>query len=1016
MKIMKVGGAQVKWALGLLKRHCSREIFGSDNFVIKTAVTVTVVAVLFFPSFTNAATIIPDNYVFPPGETRWTAAESPYVVEGSAFVFLGSTLILDPGVIMKLGYYQGLVVNEGSLEVNGTADNPVIITDAWDSTVGGDTSFGLGRGASLAGQLVINESLGVVNIEYARIFYVSTYVVDSFLNVSDTDFIYVSSGIRTDRSTTTISRTNFNWVWNWPVYLIDSSLTMSESKIDGAPYAAIFAVSSPFVIESSQFLNTSQTAIAANFVGSQAHQSSIHNSSIDGSVYIGLYGDGVPADIDARNNWWGDASGPYEPMLNPSGLGDPVVGALFDPWLTSDPFVAPPPPPPPPPEPEFEECCSSVAFIPGLMASRLYRQDTLSEDKLWEPNTQSDARALLLSPITGSSIEPTIYTDDVIDEALGAVVTGNIYKGFLAFMEDMANEEDGVINDFETFPYDWRMDVRDVARYLISLSGGQNYRMVAKIEEMASSSQTGKVTLITHSNGGLVAKELINELNRLGKEHLVDRIIMVAAPQLGTPDAIWGLLHGAEFFLNFPSREVTRELAENMKSGYALLPSREYFNRVNVSTQPIIEFSTSTSVTAEFRTIYGNSISTYENLRKFMLGDNGIRTEPVATAVDTPNVLKEHFLASAESHHDSLDVWTPPDGIDVIEVVGWGLATPYGIEYKSAVKRVCNANNSVCLNQEVIDPEPLITYEGDETVVYPSAEALGGEKYYVRIDKYNQSFLGLTINRSHKSIFEISTLQSLLASLITHQSTSTLPNYILSTKPTKSQDDKNVVLSVHSPVTLHIYDSFGNHTGPIPNPDSTSDLDMIEEQIPNSYYWQIGEGQYAGVGDSSTSVRLESFALGTFTLNIDHLAGGEIVSQKVFEDIPVATSSVATIFVVENTTPVMMLDIDGDGTTDSNITPGGLSSEELVEIMKGLVKTLHLGKVKEKLLLNRLDKLAKELAKEHKKERVEKMLTKLAFVRIENLIKLYEKRRALSKAEALELISIINQIKSMMVE
>ncbi len=37
--------------------------------------------------------------------------------------------------------------------------------------------------------------------------------------------------------------------------------------------------------------------------------------------------------VDARNNWWGDSTGPYHPQLNPDGLGDEVGdNILFDPW------------------------------------------------------------------------------------------------------------------------------------------------------------------------------------------------------------------------------------------------------------------------------------------------------------------------------------------------------------------------------------------------------------------------------------------------------------------------------------------------------------------------------------------------------------------------------------------------------------------------------------------------------------------------------------------------------------
>ncbi|MEI7769529.1 MAG: right-handed parallel beta-helix repeat-containing protein, partial [Chloroflexales bacterium] len=46
--------------------------------------------------------------------------------------------------------------------------------------------------------------------------------------------------------------------------------------------------------------------------------------------------------IDMRNNWWGDASGPYEPNANPQGRGDSVgSNILFSPWLTQPPACAP---------------------------------------------------------------------------------------------------------------------------------------------------------------------------------------------------------------------------------------------------------------------------------------------------------------------------------------------------------------------------------------------------------------------------------------------------------------------------------------------------------------------------------------------------------------------------------------------------------------------------------------------------------------------------------------------------
>jgi hypothetical protein len=48
----------------------------------------------------------------------------------------------------------------------------------------------------------------------------------------------------------------------------------------------------------------------------------------DGSIYHN-----VP--LQARMNWWGDPTGPYQPSENPSGQGDELYGdVLFNPWIT----------------------------------------------------------------------------------------------------------------------------------------------------------------------------------------------------------------------------------------------------------------------------------------------------------------------------------------------------------------------------------------------------------------------------------------------------------------------------------------------------------------------------------------------------------------------------------------------------------------------------------------------------------------------------------------------------------
>ena len=61
-------------------------------------------------------------------------------------------------------------------------------------------------------------------------------------------------------------------------------------------------------------------------------QSSIHDHSQFGAFV------GTTTVMQAENNWWGDASGPFHPTLNPGGLGNAVSDNVdFIPFLTGDP-------------------------------------------------------------------------------------------------------------------------------------------------------------------------------------------------------------------------------------------------------------------------------------------------------------------------------------------------------------------------------------------------------------------------------------------------------------------------------------------------------------------------------------------------------------------------------------------------------------------------------------------------------------------------------------------------------
>ena len=173
-------------------------------------------------------------------------------------------------------------------------------------------------------------------------------------------------------------------------------------------------------------------------------------------------------------------------------------------------------------------CCSSVLFLPGFMASQLYK----NADRLWEPGIASDTSQLLMNE-DGTPSVAGIYAPSVLGSAGGT----DIYDSFLSSLDLITGPEEGKIHEWRTYPYDWRLSVDDPV--LLAT-------LVSQLEDLAQDSKTGRVSIVAHSNGGLLAKALMVHLGNTEAEALVDKIIMVGSPQIGTPKAIGALLHGYE--------------------------------------------------------------------------------------------------------------------------------------------------------------------------------------------------------------------------------------------------------------------------------------------------------------------------------------------------------------------------------------------------------------------------------------------------------------------------------------
>jgi hypothetical protein len=226
---------------------------------------------------------------------------------------------------------------------------------------------------------------------------------------------------------------------------------------------------------------------------------------------------------------------------------------------------------------------------------------------------------------------------------------------------------------------------------------------------------------------------------------------------------------------------------------------------------------------------------------------------------------------------------------------------------------------------------------------------------------------------------------------------------------------------LHSPMDIHITDASQNHTGLIPNPNLASDLRLFEKTVPNSYYRESGHVKYAGASVATATVlQLHGTGLGFFTLTIAQSTRDTITASTTYENLPVATSTIASMVIPQGgftqaTIPDLLIDVDGDGINDVTLSGGGdqgISEENLVALLKGMVKTMNLPADKKAKLLRAIHKLEQELIKEHKNKKVERFKTNQAFLKLFKTIEQYEKKKILTKLEADELRTIIQQIRS----
>lgn len=631
---------------------------------------------------------------------------------------------------------------------------------------------------------------------------------------------------------------------------------------------------------------------------------------------------------------------------------------------------------------QIEECCSSVVFLPGIKGSVL----KTGSDTIWPPDVLSDDMSQLAIDNDGESVND-IYVDGILEDFYGT----DIYSPFSNYMNDIVT--DGLINEWLPLPYDWRFSPEKILENGVKTADGV-IDLMDKIEMLAAQSQTGQVTIVSHSMGGLLGKAIIKKLEEAGKDNLIDSFVMIGTPQLGTPQAAATLLHGDSegiavgFIVN---SIMARKIAQNMPSAYNLLPSPHYFDEV---TDPVIIFDPNATFTQLWRDFWGeDGINTYDNFSLFVTGLGVPRGKPQENLTRIPEVLRPDLLADADDFHSVYDTYAFPGHIRVVQVAGWGRSTTKAINYR---------------NRHLLPSyETVFTREGDNTVVYPSAiSSTTGEIYFFNISDFNDFSVG---NTQHRDLLNANPIQNLVETVIKKEDVVDI-NFVSITKPTLANLDAQLLVSTHSPVILGVYDQSGNFTGINPDQNLSADILMITEDIPGSTFISSAESQYIfllqngiynfvykGIGEGPTTVEIQSFIADTATL----LAS--------YSDIP-TTQTTSAVFTVNGATPentIIEIDVNNDGEIDDVIAPDGInpSLNELIAFLKEKIKALDIKDKLKQNLLKKIGNLEKKIEK--KKQRNAKVLAKL-----KNKINKSEMKGEINTADANSILELLGALEA----
>jgi hypothetical protein len=331
------------------------------------------------PTAIPAPTAIPVDVL--RGTIRWTAAKSPIVLRRDQQLAPGATLIIEPGVEVRLAPGVSFFV-EGSLFALGRADNRVRFVGSapqrWEGLFGRPGSnivlehtevHGGGAGGTVliseGGNLAlhnahINDNGGHLQVNDSRLEVRDSEIAGNDMpygsaleaNYSAGGFVILSNnrigGNRMQAGTSPVRIANASALDTVNLDIKGNLLVGQEGPdlILSTNGPLVGGLSCNALIGGTNGLSvrTETPQVPGFALNIRDNATELHTPPIIPEYLKYGIGRGATSEIalDMRNNWWGNPLGPYEPDRHADGRGEAVGDNIdFGPWLTERPACAP---------------------------------------------------------------------------------------------------------------------------------------------------------------------------------------------------------------------------------------------------------------------------------------------------------------------------------------------------------------------------------------------------------------------------------------------------------------------------------------------------------------------------------------------------------------------------------------------------------------------------------------------------------------------------------------------------